>query len=207
MKPNLNRHRKALMDSTTDQRCTRSAGPGRWRCGETALPGKSRFQKHMLQQTNKTMKKRRDKQDRSDADSRDSGSEVRSRRYDVSRWKRRAMRTKRKKQEESEDGSDSSEDRLVLREILSRTRKGREKEREKRRVDRNVSKGMMDSGTGTYSSCEELKRSSNDAKNYGSTTGRAEKPFKKVIKFQALCLLSYFVTGPMTPNYLDFRIF
>lgn len=44
------------MDSSSDRRCKRNAGP-KWRCSEAASPGKSYCDKHLLQRKNQSNKR------------------------------------------------------------------------------------------------------------------------------------------------------
>ncbi|KAJ4827840.1 hypothetical protein Tsubulata_012985 [Turnera subulata] len=119
------------MDPSPDRRCKRSAGKGKWRCGETAVAGKSYCGKHLKNQLHeqigrKTQRKR-------DAGVDGGGSERKGKRS--------------RKEEEANDGTDSdpNEDDLLLSELLVR-------EKKKRRVDEEASGKRVSLGVGKCSS-------------------------------------------------------
>lgn len=116
------------MDSPSDRRCRRSAGPGKWQCSEMALPSNSFCVKHYLQKNKQAQKRiRSDRDDDRDRKYRDRGgrrSDVNGRRGEFSGSEK--SKKKERKEEELSGGSEE-EDGLVLTKMLARERKKEEK--------------------------------------------------------------------------------
>jgi hypothetical protein len=77
-----------------DRRCKRNAGPNKWRCGETASPGKSYCEKHLFQQRKQRQKKCQNHRD-GDGDG-DEGSDTSERRGGASGSNKNKKKKKKK---------------------------------------------------------------------------------------------------------------
>lgn len=162
------------MDSPSGQRCKRSAGLGKWRCSEMALPSSSYCEKHL--QRNKQAQKRI----RGDGDNK---SHCKSRKLKRSRSVRGEisgleMNKKKKRREEELSGGSEEVDELVLTEMMSRERQTEEKDIKGSKVgSRNSVKEIMDFGEGKANSRK--KQASIKAVRNGAT--REKKSIEKVI--------------------------
>ncbi|XWS76868.1 hypothetical protein CRYUN_Cryun01aG0215000 [Craigia yunnanensis] len=162
------------MDSPSDRRCRRSAGPGKWRCSETALPSNSYCEKHHLQKSKQSQKiihgDRDDDRDRKSRELKIRGG----RRSDVSGRRGEFIGSEKNKKKERREkefsGGSEEEDGLVLTEMLARERRKEEKFGVKgsKVGSGNSVKEIVDSGEGKTNSFEK----------HGSSA-REKKPLEK----------------------------
>ncbi|GMI66771.1 hypothetical protein HRI_000346400 [Hibiscus trionum] len=164
------------MDQPSDRRCKRSAGPGKWRCSEMALPSKTLCEKHYLQRTRQERKRIRG--------DRDHGNGCKSRKLNISGSVRGEFsgseKNKKKKRREDLSGGSEEEDGLVLTEMLARERKREEKSKLDIKGSKvgseNSVKEIVDSGEGKVNSREKL---SSSGKAVWNGSARDRKSFEK----------------------------
>ncbi|KAG4119798.1 hypothetical protein ERO13_D11G102101v2 [Gossypium hirsutum] len=161
------------MDSPSGKRCRRSAGLGKWRCSEMALPSSSYCEKHNLQRN-----KQAQKRIRGDGD---NNSNCKSRKLKRSgsvggEFSRSEMNKKKNRREEELSGGSEEGDGLVLTEMLAREREKEEKDIQGSKVgSRNSVKEIVDSGEGKANSRK--KQASVKAVRNGA--GREKKSIEK----------------------------
>ncbi|XVE73703.1 hypothetical protein DITRI_Ditri11bG0140000 [Diplodiscus trichospermus] len=172
------------MASLSDRRCRRSAGAGKWRCSEMALPSSSYCEKHYLQINKQAQKRIRgdidDDRDRKFHELKIRGgrrSGVSGRRGEFSGSEKKK---KKERREEGLSGGSEEEDGLVLTEMLARERTKEEKAKfgvNGSKVGSGSSvKELLEPGEGKANS-REKHRSSVKAVSYSAA--REKKPFEK----------------------------
>ena len=172
------------MDSPSDRRCKRSAGPGKRRCSETAFSSSLYCEKHYLQKGKQAQKRilgdRDDDRNRKSRELKIRGG----RRSDVSgrggEFIGSEENKKKERREEEFSGGSEDEDGLVLTEMLARERKKEEKFGVKgsKVGSGNSVKEIVDSGEGKINSFENHGSSSKAVRNGAA---REKKPLEKVI--------------------------